>query len=340
MRALIPHCRPFLLPSFFAFALAWAGASHGQTAAWRPDKNIEIVAPANPGGLHDITARSLQRVFQTRKLVEVPIVVVNKGGGGGTVGWTYVSQQGADAHVISLIAVNLLSNHIMGVSRLNYTDFTPLAMLFNEYLGLAVKADSPVASGKDAVARLAKDPRALSVAIGTSLGNTGHLALSLAVKSTGADIRKLRTVVFGSNGEAMTALLGGHVDAMMTSLSNLARQIPGGAVRVIAISSPQRVGGAFATVPTWREQGIDVLMSGWRGVIAPKGITPAQVAYWEGIFRDLGQTEEWKQELGKNFWHGSQLSARESHDYLERQYAEFHQILGELGMAKGTKPAK
>ena len=328
------------LPSFLFLALIVAGPCHGQASAWRPDKNVELVAPANPGGLHDITARSLQRVFQSRKLVEVPVVVVNKGGGGGTVGWTYVSQQAGDAHVVSLIAVNLLSNHIMGVSKLNYTDFTPLAMLFNEYLGLAVKADSPVASGKDAVARLAHDPRALSVAIGTSLGNTSHLALSIAVKSVGADVRKLRTVVFGSNGEAMTALLGGHVDAIMTSLPNLVRHVQSGAVRVVAISAPQRVGGAFAAVPTWREQGVDVLMSGWRGVIAPKGITPGQVAYWEGVFNGLSQTDEWKQELARNFWHGTQLTAAASHDYLAHQYGEFQKILNELGMAKGAGLAK
>ena len=333
------YARRQLLFLSLVLAAAWAQTSHGQVGAWRPEKNVEIVAPANPGGLHDITARSLQRVFQTRKLVEVPVVVVNKGGGGGTVGWTYVAQQGVDAHVISLIAVNLLSNHIMGVSTLNHTDFTPLAQLFNEYLALAVKADSSVTSGKDAIARLAKNPQALSVAVGTSLGNTSHLALSLAVKSAGGDIRKLRTVVFGSNGEAMTALLGGHVDAMMTSLPNLVRHIQAGTVRAVAVSAPQRVGGLFAEVPTWREQGADVVMSGWRGVVAPKGVTPAQVAYWEGVFAALGKTDEWKQELDKNFWHGSQLSARESREYLDRQYAEFQKILTELGMAKSAKPA-
>src|SRR5687768_17322404 len=160
--------RKFLFLSLLLSA-AWAQTGHAQTGAWRPEKNVEIVAPANPGGLHDITARSLQKVFQTRKLVEVPVVVVNKGGGGGTVGWTYVAQQGGDAHVVSLIAVNLLSNHIMGVSTLNYTDFTPLAQLFNEYLALAVRADSSVTSAKDAIARLAKNPGAMSVAVGTSL---------------------------------------------------------------------------------------------------------------------------------------------------------------------------
>src|SRR5688572_16483500 len=142
MMSTINHRKFFFLS--FLLAAAWTQTAHGQP--WRPEKNVEIVAPANPGGLHDITARSLQKVFQTRKLVEVPVVVVNKGGGGGTVGWTYVAQQGGDAHVISLIAVNLLSNHVMGVSTLNYTDFTPLAQLFNEYLALAVRADSSVTS--------------------------------------------------------------------------------------------------------------------------------------------------------------------------------------------------
>jgi putative tricarboxylic transport membrane protein len=311
-------------------------ASYGQ-GTWRPEKNIEIVAPATPGGLHDITARSIQHVFQARKLVEVPTVVINKGGGGGTVGWTYVAQQQGDAHVISLIAVNMLSNHIMGTSALHHGDFTSLALLFNEYLALAVKSDSPVTSGKEMVTRLGKDPTSMSIAVGTSLGNTGHLALSLAVKSMGGEPRKLKTVVFGSNGEAMTAVLGGHVDAIMTSLPNLARHLEAKAVRVLAISSPQRIGGQFSTVPTWREQGIDMLMSGWRGVIAPRGLTAAQVAYWESVFARLNQTEEWKQDLAKHFWHGSQLTSRQSREFFDKEYEKFQQILTDLGMAKVKK---
>jgi putative tricarboxylic transport membrane protein len=253
------------------------------------------------------------------------------------VGWTYLAQQQGDAHYVALSAVNLLTNHIMGASTLYYGDFTSLAVLFNEYLALAVKADSPVMSGKETVARLAKDPASMSVAIGTSLGNTSHLALSLAVKSLGGDVRKLKTVVFGSNGEAMTALLGGHVDLIMTSLPNLVRQVQGKTVRVIAVSSPQRVGGVFSTVPTWREQGVDVLMSGWRGVIGPKGLNAAQVAYWENVFARLGETEEWKQELEKNFWHGSRLTSREARQFFDKEYGEFQQVLGELGMAKAKK---
>lgn len=313
---------------------AGSSATDAQTTGWRPEKSIEIVAPATPGGLHDITARSLQQVFQTRKLVEIPLVVVNKGGGGGTVGWTYVSQQQADPHVLSLIAVNMLSNHVMGTSNLHHGDFTALTMLFHEYLGLAFKIDAPTATGKDLVVRLAKDPTALSISIGTSLGNTGHLALSLAVKAGGGEPRKLKTVVFGSNGEAMTALLGGHVDAIMTSLSNLVRHAQARTVRVVAVSSPQRVGGPFAEVPTWREQGLDVIMSGWRGVIAPRGLTPAQVGYWENAFGRLNETDEWKQELAKNFWHAAPTSSREAREFLDKEYQKFQQLLGELGMAK------
>jgi putative tricarboxylic transport membrane protein len=322
-------CSAALCASFI-----WGAIGHAQTPSWRPEKTIEIIAPATPGGLHDITARSLQHVFQTRKLVEVPTIVVNKGGGGGTVGWLYVAQQQNEPHVISLSAVNLLTNHIMGTSTLYYGDFTPLAILFNEYLGLAVKADSPVASGRDMVTKLSKDPASMSIAIGTSLGNTSHLALSLAVKAAGGDVRKLKTVVFGSNGEAMTALLGGHVDAVMTSLPNLIRHVQSKAVRVIALSSPQRVGGPFSSVPTWREQGVDVLMSGWRGVIAPKGLSTAQVAYWENVFLRLSETEEWKQELAKNLWHGSQLTSRQSREFLDREYQSFYEVLSDLGMAK------
>jgi len=333
MPAKLPRTVSRLLALICTFVVL-AGAAQAQTAAWRPEKTVEIVAPATPGGLHDITARSLQRIFQARRLVEAPIVVVNKGGGGGTVGWTYLSQQQGDAHYISLIAVNLLANDIMGTSSLRHTDFTPLSLLFHDYLGVAFRADSPIATGKDMIARLSKDPAALSVSIGTSLGNTGHLALALALKAAGGEPRKLKTVVFGSNGEAMTALLGGHVDAIVTSLSNLVRHVQAKSIRVVAVSSPQRVGGAFSDVPTWREQGVDVLMSGWRGVIAPRGLSPAQVTYWENVFARLAESDEWKQELERNLWHVANLSSHETRAFLDKEFGKFQQVLYELGMAK------
>jgi putative tricarboxylic transport membrane protein len=314
--------------------LAWTAAAPAQPAAWRPDKTIEIIAPATPGGLHDITARSLQHVLQVAKLVAVPTVVVNKGGAGGTLGWTYLNQQQGDAHYIAMSAVNLLTNEILGASKLSYTDFTSLTILFHEYLGLAVRTDSPMLTGKEVAARLAKDPASMSIAIGTSLGNTSHLALARAVKAMGGDTRKLKTIVFGSNGEAMTALLGGHVDAIVTSLPNLVRHLQAKSIRVLAISSPQRIGGIFSAVPTWREEGVDVLMSGWRGVIGPKGLTPPQIAYWDTLFSRLRETEEWKQELAKNFWHPAQMNSQESRQFLDREYQSFQQVLNELGMAK------
>lgn len=314
--------------------LAWAGVVHAQAAAWRPEKAVEIIAPASPGGLHDLTARSIQRVVQARKLIETPSIVVNKGGAGGTVGWNYLGQHPGDGHYISLSAVNLLSNHIMGASTLYYGDLTPLAHLFHEYLGFAVRADSPLAGGRDATARLRKDPGSMSISVGTSLGNTGHLALALAVRATGGDMKRLKTVVFASNGEAMTALLGGHVDAMMTSLSNLVRHVDAKTVRVLALSSPQRVPGAFSHVPTWREQEVDVVMSGWRGVIGPGGLNSAQLAYWEAVFARLAEAEEWKQELAKNEWHGGRMTASQNRAFLDEEYKRFRALLADLGMAK------
>jgi putative tricarboxylic transport membrane protein len=314
--------------------LAWAGAAHGQSGGWRPEKAVEIIAPASPGGLHDLTARGIQRVMQARKLVETPTVVVNKGGAGGTVGWTYLGQQRGDAHYLSLSAVNLLANHIIGASKVYYGDLTPVAHLFHEYLGFAVRVESPLGTSRDAIARLRKDPGSLSISIGTSLGNTGHLTLALAVRAAGGDMRKLKTVVFASNGEAMTAMLGGHVDAMMTSLPNLVRHVQAKTVRVLAISSPQRVPGAFGDVPTWREQEINVVMSGWRGVIGPGGLNAAQLAYWEGVFARLAESEEWKQELAKHQWHGGRMTPSQNKAFLDEEYGKFRAVLTDLGMVK------
>lgn len=302
--------------------------------AWRPEKAVEMVVPAGPGGQNDLTVRNMHRVMQAHKLVDVNLAVVNKGGGGGAAAFAYLAQHQGDGHFLSISTVNLLTNHIVGASALNYTDFTPLGHLIHSYFGIVVRPDSPITSARDLFDRLRKDPASLSVAIGTSLGNANHIAFALAVKASGGDARKLRTVVFKSNGEALTALLGGHVDVIISGLPNLVKRAEAKTVRILTITGPQRLGGALADVPTLKEQGVDVIVSGWRGALAPRNLTAAQVAYWEAVVAKLVETGEWQKELAKNFSSLTRMNAAENREFLAREYVAFHALLTDLGMAK------
>src|SRR5688500_1905238 len=139
----------------------------------------------------------------------------------------------------------------------------------------------------------------LSVSIGTAFGNATHISFVLPMKAAGVDIRKLKTVVFNSGGDAMTALLGGHVDAMASAPSTLLQHIKAGKVRMLAVVAPKRLSGDFAGIPTWKELGIDVTFELWRGLAGPKGMTRPQVQFWDDALGRMARSEEWKKQLAQ-----------------------------------------
>lgn len=314
-----------------AFATAGVTA-HAQ--AWQPDRNVEIVINTAPGSGQDSTGRLIQKILQDRKAVPTSITVVNKPGGGGAIAYGYLQGHAGNGHFLSIASKSLLTNHISGRSKVTYTDLTPLAILFDEYITVAVKADSPVKSGRELIDLLKKDPGALSFGVATSLGNPNHQGIAKALKVSGIDLKKTKTPVFQSGGQAITALLGGHVDAVPGSVGLMRKHLEAGTIRVIAIASPQRLGGLYANVPTWKEQGADAVVSNWRGLIGPPGMTPAQTAYWDSALKQLSQSEAWKQELDRNNWDNEYKSSAETKKYMDAEYAELKGFLTELELVK------
>lgn len=314
-----------------AFAMSGIGA-HAQS--WQPDRNVEIVINTAPGSGQDSTGRLIQKILQDRKAVPTSITVVNKPGGGGAIAYGYLQSHAANGHFVSIASKSLLTNHISGRSQVTYSDLTPMAILFDEYITVAVKADSPIKSGREIIDRLKKDPGALSFGVATSLGNPNHQGIAKALKVSGIDLRKTKTPVFQSGGQAITALLGGHVDAVPGSVGLMRKHLEAGTIRIVAVAAPQRVGGLFANVPTWKEQGADAVVSNWRGLIGPPGMTPAQLSYWDNALKQLSQSDVWKKELADNNWDNEYKPSAETRKYMDAEYAELKAFLTELELVK------
>lgn len=327
------HAVGRLLLGFF-LTLGIIYSSHPASSDWKPNQNVEIIAGTGPGGGVDRTARTIQRIFQDKILVGISASVVNKPGGGGAVGWAYLNQHPGNGHYLSVSILNLLTNNITGNSPLRHTDFAAIAQLFSEYIAFTVKTDSPIKTGRDLMERFRKDPATISVALSPSRGGVAHIALALAVKEAGIEAKQIKIVVFNTGSEASTALMGGHVELVPTSVSNAAPQLAAGKVRVIAVSSPQRLRGTFANVPTWREQGWNAVVDNWRGIIGPKQMSPAQIAYWEEIFGKLAESDEWKKDLENNMWTNNYMGSIDSQNFLATQYNELRRLLIDLGLAK------
>ncbi len=305
--------------------------AHAQS--WRPEKPIEIIAASGPGGGTDKLARTIQRILQDEKLVPVSVSVLNKPGGNQTIARAYLNQQARDAHYVDLGNPTLIANRLMGLTEQQYSDFSPLTLLLDEYTVFSVRADSPFKTGAELLKRLAQQPDSASVGI-TTRGGANHLALALAARSAGLDLKRLKIVSFKSNSESMTALLGGHIDLVASSVTPAIGHYTQGKSRIVAISAARRMAGALAPVPTWKEQGVDAVNSNWRALVGPRGLSTAQVAYWEETAARLSKSAAWNKQLEASFWESHVLQGAALRDFLEAENKSMKGILGELGLAK------
>lgn len=306
----------------------------GWAQAWSPQKNVEIVVGSAPGGSNDKTARQVEKILNDKKLVNTSLTVVNKPGGGSTIAFNYVNQHAGDAHYLMVGTTALLSNHIVGTSKLGHADFTPIASLFNDYVVFAVNASSSIKTGKDLADRLRKDPQSVAIGFATTLGSHNHIAAGLLMKAMGGNPKALKVIAYKGSADAITNLLGGHIDLVTTAAGNVSAHVASGKLRVVGVSASKRFPGALASIPTWKEQGVDLVYGGWRAIMGPKGITPAQVAYWENVLQKATEVPEWKTDLERNFWSDDFVPSAQFRKDLDQDYAAMKSVLVELGLAK------
>lgn len=322
------------LVSWVAVALLTGGgvalAGTASAQGWKPERNIELTIPTSPGGSNDIAGRTVHRLWSELKLLPVPSSVVNRSGGEHIVAYTYIQQRAGDPHHVGLMSTPMLLNPIEGRTQLTHNDVTPIAYLITEPMVAVVRADSPIKTGKELVEALRRNPAALSIA----LTSTGHrVSVGLPMHKAGVNIKAVRMPAFKGGGETTTAVLGGHADVQITSVSTAVPHVTAGQMRAIAISSTKRLGGVMAAVPTWQELGYQSSGS-WKGVIAPKGLTPAQIVFWEDVMRRTAQSDEIAQYAEKNLWLVEFKGAAETRKWLDEEAAALKVIMIELGLVK------
>ena len=322
----------YVLSMLAAVLFAQPAAAQG----WKPDRPVEIIVTCQPGCGPDGTARLIQKIWQEHRIVEQPAIVVNRAGGGGAAAFGSLHQKPGDGHMLVLSGAGPVVNTIMG-RGVGHKDLTSVAMMSVEYVGVAVRADSTLKSGRDVIDTLRKDPQALAFGIANALGNANHQTVALALKSQGIHPAKVRNVVFQSGAQSITALLGGHVHVVPASVGLWAGPQKAGQVRVLAVSAPRRLGGEFAQVPTWREQGVDSVVSVWRMMSAPPGLTPAQLAFWHDVLRKTIASPEWKRDLETHYQSDEFMAGADLDRALDGLYGQLKALLTDLELAKPGK---
>jgi putative tricarboxylic transport membrane protein len=300
--------------------------------------HLRIVAPAAPGGGWDQTARAMQQALQTAGIV-TSSSVENIAGAAGTIGLARVigAERGA-ANVVMVSGLIMLGAVVTHRSAVTLSDVTPIARLTGEYEAVVVPTRSPYRTLSELINAFRARPESISWG-GGSAGGTDQILAGLIADAVGVTPRRVNYIAFAGGGESMAAILGGQLTAGISGLGEYAAQIDAGTLRVLAVSSPERIPGVDA--PTLREQGVDVVLENWRSLMAPPDMSAADRARLEGAIEAMVRTPAWREQLARYRWSDRYLSGAAFERFLDDEEARVASILEKLGTAAdSTAPSR
>jgi putative tricarboxylic transport membrane protein len=320
--ALVP--RRALLATALACGVVLTGQAHAEV------KGLEIIAPAGPGGGYDQLARATQQTLEQQQLAS-GVQVTNIPGAGGTIGLAQFVTKGSRAPSAMVAGLGLIGAVHINKSPVTLDQVTPLARLTGEYQPLVVAADSPIKSMGDLVQKFKADPGSVSWG-GFALGSPDHLLCAMIVKAAGGDVTKMNYIVAGAGGEMLAQVMGGHITVATGGLNEMAQQLQSGKLRALGISSPERLPGV--EIPTFKEQGIDVTLVNWRGLMAPAKLKPASKKALEAAVDEMAHSPAWQAILKERGWVDMYQPADAFAAFLAEEQTRIAGILADLGLAQ------
>ncbi|GAJ98502.1 tripartite tricarboxylate transporter substrate binding protein [Geomicrobium sp. JCM 19055] len=307
-------------------------AASSDQGEWSPTNNLEFVAPAGAGGGWDTTARMAAQAFEEADIVDVGIGVINREGGGGAVGWSYIANQAGDPHYLFAASPPLLLIPLNGQSEYSYEDFTPIANVIADFGAFAVRDDAPWQDLNELFEDMQDESSSITVVGESAPGSMDHVQFVNIAKAAGVDPGSI-TYVSAQDGSAMTNLLNGSVDVYSTGVTETIEQVRAGEVRVLAVTAEERLeGDTVEDYPTAIEQGIDEVFVNWRGFFGPPDMTEAEVEYYVNAFTELNESEEWDAVRERYSWDEYFMVGEEYKQFLEEQNEEMRLLLEELDL--------
>ncbi|AIJ45489.1 hypothetical protein DJFAAGMI_00008 [Comamonas sp. PE63] len=318
--------RDTFLKSLAALAAAGALPLSAQAAA-----AIKMMLPANPGGGWDTTGRALGKALQDAGVAS-SVTYDNKGGAAGAIGLAqFVNGSKGDPNAMMVMGAVMLGGIITGKPPVNLSQATPLARLTSEYNVFVLPANSPFKNMAEVVAQLKKDPGSVKWG-GGSRGSTEHIAAAMIAREVGVDPAKINYVAFRGGGEAISAILGGNVTVGGSGFSEFAEYIATGKMKPIGVTSAQRLKGAASSVPTLKEQGINVEIGNWRGVYGAPGISKAQRDELVAQIEKATKSKAWAEALQKNDWTPAWLGGDAFGKFVDDEFASLRATMAKSGM--------
>jgi putative tricarboxylic transport membrane protein len=307
--------------------LAAAAAVLAGSAAAQPA--LKMMIPANPGGGWDQTGRQLAAAMQSAKLVS-GVQFDNKGGAAGTIGLAqFINGSKGDPNAVMIGGMVMVGGILLNKSPVKLEQVTPIARLTSEWEVIVVPASSPHRTLADLLKAFKENPGKVSWG-GGSAGGTDHILIGLIAKEIGVEPSKVNYVPFKGGGEAVAAILGGHVTAGVSGIGEFAEHVKAGKMRALAQSSPSRVDG----IPSLKEQGVNVELGNWRGIFGAPGINAQQRDALVKLVQAATQTPHWKQTLEKLNWTGWFLGGEAYEKFLKEDEKRIAGIIESIGLKK------
>jgi putative tricarboxylic transport membrane protein len=318
---------------FAAMAIA---AFSAPVSAFEPNAP-ECIAPANPGGGWDFTCRQVGKALYDQKIVPGPVQVTNKAGGGGAVAFAEVVAKRNDDNNLIVAASTATTTRL---AQGQYAGFTAdqvrwIGTVGADYGVIAIAKDSAYKTLPELMDAIKADPSKVAIAGGSAVGGWDHLKVLISAKAAGIDaVRSIKYVAFQGGGEAVTQLIGGHVQAFSGDISEALGFMQSGDLRVLAVLAPERLPGDLGNIPTAKEQGVDALGANWRGFYGPGKMTDDAYAYWSKAIADVYVSDEWKKVMTENGLMPFGKSGTELTEFVKQQVADIQAISKEIGLIK------
>jgi putative tricarboxylic transport membrane protein len=305
------------------------GGTESAAQGTTPISRLSIMAPAAPGGGWDGTARAMAAAIESADLATT-VTVKNVEGAGGTVGLAQLANDKSDSSlmVMGLVMIGAIATN---QAKVTLKDVTPIARLTAEDEVIVVPSDSPYTTIKDLADAMKTKGRAVTIT-GGSAGGTDQMVAGLLAKAAGMAPAQLNYIPYSGGGESLAALLGHKVQAGISGVSEYAEQIKAGELRALAVAGPQRVPGVDA--PTLKESGYDVVLTNWRGVVAPGGLSDTARTRLVNLVTAMHDSKGWKEALAKNGWSDTFLAGDQFATYIDGEITTTEGVLRDLGLVK------
>ncbi|PIF40129.1 tripartite-type tricarboxylate transporter receptor subunit TctC [Delftia sp. 60] len=293
--------------------------------AW-PQRPIELIVPFAAGGGTDVLARALAEV--ARKHLPQELIVLNRAGASGAVGWTELANARPDGYKIGIITVELTMIPHMGLTKISSDALLPVARLNADPATIAVRADSPYRSIEELIAAARKDEAAVRIG-NAGPGSLGHLAAAALQDKAGV---KFNHAPYRGANPAVLDLLGGHIEAVAVTPVEVATYVAAGKIRPLAIMAEQRIQAGWEAVPTLKERGIDLLIGGWRGLAVPRNTPDAVVQTLRKAMALTLKDPVLRETMAKQNMGEGYLDQPEFKAVIDRDNAVFKQLVNKLGI--------